>query len=387
MANEYFRPESIRFPQEYVVMADIHGNLSALSIVLDDVEQKHRNRIAEALIDTMDPNAIFGKINGLGMRKMLREVLRDRRTDADPKRQELKKRMRDRIFEEVNRVSVHLPKPKKFCLGDILGYYGQSREVLTIVRTFEGVCAGNHDRVIRDTPFSANFRIIMKGTGMGEYSAKSSVAIRNRLNPEDINYLKSLPETIRIRQDTIGRHCHYNNETPMYPISRKVATSEKYFSDESKLGLLCQEPEDIYDMEETYPSGVDFECDAHVHIPLHNQFDENGTMVMDITPGNVQLSNDDGTVRPYFLARYTVPRGHKAKIGVGSVGISRRFDKKIREELKRRGYDTRQAYYEALIERTSEHREVYYDINSKGTLQATIDAGIELRGEDVQDEQ
>lgn len=385
MPESHFNRREINLPQEDVIMADIHGNFSALCYALENVKEHHRQRVGEALINSLCVDSDKDK----KLKDMLRLVHREyninifKREEDKTHEEKVKDNVKRRLNQEIDAILPIFPEPKKDCLGDFLGYYGQTREVIDKIKTFDIVLKGNHERniLVAAQNLSASPQMLMRFLGISEYAAKSTLAIARQLTPDDIDFLKGLREEAKIGYGAVGRHCYYNSKgRPLYPISKKIAKLEKYFSDEKKIDLYCQDPEDFFALDETFVGDVDWEFVAHSHAPTHTEFDKDKKIIADLAPGKVGKQN-------YDLASFILLPGHKAIEGVGAVGISRRRDRKITEKANStwKGVEFRQGYYGSLIraQRIFSCREFFYDINSKGTLEATVKAGIELRGEDV----
>lgn len=385
-----FNTKKIDFPLETILIADIHGNLSGFRAVLSDIRVRHRERIGDALIGTIDPASKEGR----DMKKMLTYIHKKHKIIDDSRIVKTHNKIvydnaKRKFQDSITQWEAKLPKSKIVCLGDFLGYYLQTREVLEEVRNnADQVCLGNHEKNILKASIAPGLSedVLRRYLGTGPYPTKTTRAVVAQLGQDDLNYLKSLPETIRIREDIVGRHCHYQQQTPMYAISEKLASQHGYFRDPSKIKKFCFEPEDIYDKSDTFIEDdlgkVIIEVEAHSHLPVYYEFDENGDLKMDLVPGDVEIGSGD---KKYLLRDFRLIGGHTALWNPGSVGISRRNDTFVRDkasEIHGSGVRIKQAYYGSVIEGHLQNREIWYDINSTGTLAQTLALGVPLRDED-----
>jgi len=407
MAVDCFRLEQIEFDQESIVVGDIHGNWSACDAFLDDVNQKHRLRIGNALIDTIDPNAVFevnGKsIEGKTMRKTLRYIHQKHffpSPDSTKIRTEKEKAFdnaKSDLNKKITSMLSELPMPKIYGLGDYVDYYGQTRECLDAVKTFDGATKGNHDNLAVLAYNGMGIDTLRESTGSSKYACECAQIVAEQITDEEAEFLEELPDEVEIGSGAIGTHCPYDDKgTPMYPISKKVAKTERYyFKDPSKIELLCQEPEDIFKIPGLFSEGVFVRFYAHSHLPVFTQCDENGNIVMDVTPGRLGIGTqrEERSRKNYFVDSFTLPEGHTALVCVGGI-LSRRKDKfedeaidKVKTASGKRA-DFRQGYYTSFINRTVEFRQIYPDINFRNTLEDTKNAGMKLKPEDqLHDEQ
>ncbi len=117
-----FRSEKFRFSTEYALVADIHGNAVAFRAVLADIRTRHRSRIGDAVIDTVDSSTNEGR----DIKKMLRYVHNKHYSNPDPRvirtpREKtldvVKRRLNDKISDLESRIN----KPRMVYLGDIFG--------------------------------------------------------------------------------------------------------------------------------------------------------------------------------------------------------------------------------------------------------------------------
>ncbi len=385
--------DKFKLHREYVLAADFHGNLSGAKCFLADVELMHWIRIGNALIDTIDASTNQGKEAKRTLRYIHnKHLIRPEGPGVVKTPKEFVLDAAKRKFNlQVSALEAKLKddKPVLTCLGDFLGYYFQTREMLDFVRkNFHMVVRGNHERNLIKASMAAGLPldILARKLGTGPYATQSTATVLSQLKKDDIEYLKSLPDEVRIRSDMVGRHCHYVGENPMYPVSEKTAKDYGYFDDPKKIKKFCIDPWDSYDRPDTFVEDkrgkVNKEFFSHSHLPGVFEVDENGEMVLDVVPGDFETPEG---MKTYSIYDFEVRPDHCVEANPGSVGWSRRNDTKVRDkasEIHGSKMRMKQLYYASVVEDTIQFRERWYDINMTGTLAETLAVGMPLRKED-----
>jgi len=147
-----------------------------------------------------------------------------------------------------------------WCLGDIVGYGPDPRECIELLRQYRHFCvAGNHDWAAIGKIDTAYFN--SEASQAAHWTAK-------QLSPDDIDYLQSLPQTLKQGDFTLA---HGSPREPVWEYILSVQTANmnfKYF--DTKFCLV-----------------------GHSHVPLIFDLDQNGASLIHQLPSELSLMQDE----------------------------------------------------------------------------------------------
>lgn len=114
---------------------------------------------------------------------------------------------------------------KTYCLGDVVGYGASPNECITMLRE-KGITSlqGNHDAVVSGQSSGSDFN---------EYAYNAAMLNRSMLTTENLDYLLTMSETIRLNSDALmvhgspsGRDHYLMGEALIAHMSELVAQNE-----------------------------------------------------------------------------------------------------------------------------------------------------------------
>jgi len=241
------------------------------------------------------------------------------------------------------------------CLGDNVGYCGQTVEVVRTLRD-KGIhsCLGNHEEALKLVAGGIK-EGGLKLMGINPIAARSIVGAYTQLTrapdgkelltfligtPER-HYEDGLPERIQIGKNARGCHSFRDEKGSMrYFMSAELA--DKYGIKHTN---LFQKPKTVVDHPETFTPGLKSWFLGHTHVPTAHVFESvPGKKLKDheYVPQRVEFTTRDGKKGAAILG-FKLGRGYRGIVNVGSIGISRRRDYETIETSK--GNAMLPAYY------------------------------------------